>query len=391
MESRLLSTHPGQLTAMHTRLLCLLLLCSCTAHTVRIKTDVPPALQDQLKATTIAGENLPQEFKNGLLLLNQRDDPGMIYLVNAEGHIVWYHQVKGTGFKTAHLTSEKTFLCILGDKTFPTSYGNEILEIDLHGDTLLHLKKGQEDFTADVHHEVLRKGKDAIVALTSVEKIVDLSLQGGSEQDTVKSDGIVVLDRKGHRRWQWSVFDALEPTADTAILRERHDWMHANSLSFDKDSNYLISFYNNGQIWKINAQSGKVMWKFGKGGDFAIPDSAAFDMGHAVHINADNDLMLFDNGVSRQQSQTLAFKLHESSRQAAVTLRSVLPSYLFNERMGSAYLVGHDHVIQCCSKRNTVILTSRNGRPLWTLRTTFIPYRAEFITASQLLPYIIAP
>ncbi|MBC9909279.1 aryl-sulfate sulfotransferase [Chitinophaga varians] len=375
---------------MHTRLLCLLLLfCSCTTHTIRIKMDVPPALQDQLKASVVPGESLPAGFQKGLLLLNQRDDPGMICLVNAAGRIVWYHQVKGTGFKTAHLTQQQTLLCILGDKTFPTSYGNEIMEISLHGDTLLHLKKGQQDFTADVHHEVLLNSRDEIVALTNVEKIVDLSLQGGSEKDTVKSDGIVVFDRKGNRHWQWSVFDVLEPTADTAILRTRHDWMHANSLSFDKDSNYLISFYNNGQVWKINAQSGKVMWKFGKGGDFAIPDSAAFDMGHSVHINAEHELMLFDNGVSRQRSQTLAFRLNDSTQQATVAIRSVLPPYLFNERMGSAYLVDHEHILQCCSKRNTVILTTRDGHPLWTLRTTFIPYRAEFISPSQLLPYVI--
>ncbi|QJB32060.1 aryl-sulfate sulfotransferase [Chitinophaga oryzae] len=390
MESLMLSTLPNQLTAMHIRLLCLLLFCSCTARTIHINMDVPPALQDQLKATTMAGETLPADFRNGFLLLNRRDDPGMIYLVNAGGRIVWYHQVQGTGFKTAHLTAQQTFLCILGDKTFPTSYGDEILEIGLQGDTVLHLKKGQRDFLDDVHHEVLRKGADEIVALTSVQKIVDLSLQGGGEQDTVKSDGIVVYDREGRRRWQWSVFDALEPTADTAILRTRHDWMHANSLSFDKDSNYLVSFYNNGQIWKVNAQSGKVMWKFGSGGDFAIPDSAAFDMGHAVHINTGNELMLFDNGVSRQQSQTLAFRLNDSTRQAILTMKTVLPPYLFNERMGSAYLAGHDHVVQCCSKRNTVILTTRNGHPLWTLRTTFIPYRAEFIAPSQLLPYVIA-
>lgn len=376
---------------MHTRLFCLLLLfCSCTARTIHLKMDVPSALQDQLKATSAPGDSLPETFRKGYLLLNQRDDPGMIYLVNAHGRIVWYHQVKGTGFKTAHLTGQQTFLCILGDKTMPTSYGNEILEIGLNGDTLLHLKKGQQDFTSDVHHEVLRRGANEIVALTSVERIIDLSLQGGSEQDTVKSDGIVVFDRQGRRRWQWTVFDALEPTADTAILRTRHDWMHANSLSFDKDSNYLISFYNNGQIWKLNAQTGKVMWKFGKGGDFSIPDSAAFDMGHAVHINADNDLMLFDNGVSRQQSQALAFHLNDSTRQATVTLRSVLPAFLFNERMGSAYLAGHDHIVQCCSRRNTVVLTTRDGYPLWTLRTTFIPYRAEFISASALLPYVIA-
>jgi len=50
----------------------------------------------------------------------------------------------------------------------------------------------------------------------------------------------------------------------------------AGSLNFDKDSNYIISFYNNGQIWKVDAHTGKVIWKFGKGGTIAMPAECDF-------------------------------------------------------------------------------------------------------------------
>lgn len=258
------------------------------------------------------------------------------------------------------------------------------MELSMTGDTLLHLQKGQADFTTNVHHEVLLAPDNHIVMLATVERTFDLTAAGGTAHDTVRSDGILVLDRKGHKVWEWSVFDALEPATDKEILHTRMDWMHANSLSYDKDGNYLISFYNNGQIWKLDAHTGKVIWKFGKNGDFHFPDSAAFDMGHAVHINAENDLMLFHNGVSRQQSQTLAFHLDEGNRTAAVSIRSPLPAYLFNDRMGSAYLVDHNSILQCSSKRNTVLLTNRQGHPLWRLRCSFIPYRAEFIPKEKL-------
>jgi len=361
----------------------LLLVCGA-CHMQRPRAPLPYWLQEAFSTDSMQPGKIPARFKDGYILLSQRDEPGVLYLLNGKGKVVWYHQVRGTGFKTAHFTDRKTILCILGSKNYATSYGNQIMEVSLNGDTLLHLIKGDGDFTANAHHEVLLNHDNNIVLLSTVERTFDLSSLGGSTKDTVRSDGILVLDRKGHKLWEWTVFDALDPLADKDIMTSRMDWMHANSLSYDKDGNYLISFYNNGQIWKLDARTGKVIWKFGRNGDFHFPDSAAFDMGHSVHINSENDLMLFDNGVSRQQSQTLAFHLDEAAKTAAVSIRSPIPAYLFNDRMGSAYLVDHQTILQCCSKRNTVLLTDKQGTPLWRLRCNFIPYRAEFIPKEQL-------
>ncbi|MGE7777168.1 aryl-sulfate sulfotransferase [Chitinophaga sp. NPDC101104] len=363
---------------------CLIGLLFCLACQQRKKVDVPSWAQDGFLLDTAQMQGAPEIFRSGYVLLSQRDEPGALYLLDAKGKVVWFHGVKGTGFKTAHFTENKTFLCILGSKEYATSYGDQVLEVSLRGDTLLHLQKGQGDFTSNAHHEVLLAPGDNIVLLNTVERTFDLRAKGGGVADTVKSDGILVLDRKGRKVWEWTVFDALDPLGDTGIVGTRNDWMHANSLSFDRDGNYLISFYNNGQIWKLDAKTGAVIWKFGRGGDFPIPDSAAFDMGHAVHRNEQGELMLFDNGVSSTRSQTLAFRIDESARTATTVIRAPLPAYLFNDRMGSAYLVGRDHILQCSSKKNTVMLTDKLGTPRWHLRCAFIPYRAEFIPRSAL-------
>lgn len=367
---------------------CLLWAVLCLACQQRTKVPLPSRAQEGFLLDSAHMDHVPAVFRSGYILLSRRDEPGALYLLNAQGKVVWYHEVKGTGFKTAHFTDKRTFLCILGSKEYATSYGNQVLEVSLEGDTLLHLQKGQGDFTANAHHEVLLSQDDNIVMLSTVERTIDLRAKGGGMADTVKSDGILVLDRKGKKVWEWTVFDALDPLDDSLILDTRKDWMHANSLSFDKDGHYLISFYNNGQIWKLDARTGAVIWKFGREGDFSFPDSAAFDMGHAVHRNESGDLMLFDNGVSKEQSQTLTFQLNESARTATPVIRSPIPAYLFNDRMGSAYLAGPQHILQCSSKKNTVLLTNLQGVPLWSLRCAFIPYRAEFIPKSALPDFI---
>jgi hypothetical protein len=60
----------------------------------------------------------------------------------------------------------------------------------------------------------------------------------------VHGDGIIVLDRNGRTKWKWTTFDVLDPLKDTDIIKNKNDWMHANSISFDRDRNYLISFLN---------------------------------------------------------------------------------------------------------------------------------------------------
>ena len=273
----------------------------------------------------------------------------------------------------------------MGTKEYETGYGNAILELSLTGDTLLYLKKGTADFQQTIHHEIIRNSKNEIVTICVEEKILDLRSKGGSEKDTVRGDGILVLDRQGHKKWKWTVFDALDPLKDENILKNKKDWMHANSVSLDKDGNYLISFYNNGQIWKVSAGTGRVIWKFGKGGDFEMPAWTIFDEAHAVHINQRGWLMLFDNGAKHHQSRSLAFKLNETGKKAQIMINVLIPPQLFTDRMGSCYLVSDTTLLQCISKYKTVALTNFRGNFLWELRSNrIISYRAEFISKEKL-------
>ncbi|HEY9260409.1 aryl-sulfate sulfotransferase, partial [Chitinophaga sp.] len=295
--------------------------------------DFPMWMKDVFNIVCPDSSLLPASFRTGYVMISRRDDPGVLFLLNAKGQITWYHQVSGTGFKVANFTQNNTLLSLLGGPAYETSYGDEILELSLTGDTLADLKKGR-DFAPTIHHEILLNAKNEFVTLCVEERIIDLSSKGGSKTDTVRGDGILVLDRHGKEVWKWTVFDALNPLENNNILQEKKDWMHANCVTFDKDGNYLISFYNNGQIWKIDARTGKRLWTFGKGGDFDMPATSLFDQAHAVHINEHGDLMFFDNGVSKKKSRTLAFTLAENEKQAHVVIDTKLPPENYNERMG---------------------------------------------------------
>lgn len=360
-----------------------------TSSTYSFKSPgLPVWLQDQFKTSSTHPQQLPLEFKNGLMLLSKRETPGIAYIIDYNGNLRWYHMIDGTGFKVSHFTKEKTILSILGKNDEPTSYGSEILEINLLGDTLLHLKKGQEDFTHTIHHEILKNNNNEILTLFVDQRVMDLTFIGGNKKDTVNGDGILIMDKNGKKIWQWSVFDVMDPFKDPHLLKTKKDWMHANSLNFDKDSNYIISFYNNGQIWKIDAHSGKVIWKFGKGGTMAMPADCNFSQAHAVHINPYGNLMFFDNGVEKKQSEVYAVKLDEEKKTSELNLHFKLPVKIYNERMGSAYMINDTAILCCCSKRHVTVLANRKGVLLWTLQTAIPPYRVEFLKNELVAPYL---
>ncbi|QEC80632.1 hypothetical protein FSB76_29340 [Mucilaginibacter ginsenosidivorax] len=350
--------------------------------------QLPLFLQDQFKAKTAEKTTLPAEFNDGLMLINKRYAPGIAYLVDSWGNIRWYHMIDRVGFKVINFTKDNTLLSILGRNDEPTSYGSEILEINLLGDTLLHLKKGQGDFKQTIHHEILKNDKGQIVTLFVDQKIMDLTCIGGAQKDTVNGDGIMVMDTKGKQLYKWSVFDVLDPLKDKKLLKTKKDWMHANSLNYDTDGNYLMSFYNNGQIWKIDAKTGKVIYKFGKGGDIAMPAECNFTQAHAAHINAKGELMFFDNGVEKHQSGVFAMKIDEQSKTSKIDTHFLLPKQIFNGRMGSAYLVNDTTTLVCCSKRHIIVLTNNKGVLQWTMETSVPTYRAGFIKYKQLDPYL---
>ena len=340
--------------------------------------ELPLGLQEMIMPAE-RQETLPARFTKGYTLMARRDLPGQMYMVDAKGNMIWYHTIKGAGFKVAHFTKASTLLSIVAPPSYPTSYGDEILETSLAGDTLFHLKKGEKGLDKTIHHEVFYNTNHQLVTLTLEKKVFDLSKPGGTKTDTITGDGILVLDDKGNKVWQWSVFDVVDPRTDPDILKNKADWLHANGLSIDSDGHYLLSFYLSGQVWKINAKSGKLLWKLGRGGDFAFPNGGEFYESHAVHRTANNQLMLFENGTNKKQSRVVAYTLNEAGRTAVVNLSIDLPLNLYSERMGSAYRVDDASLLVCSSQAHAVSLLDTSGKVLWRVQTGFIPYRAEFI------------
>ncbi|MFT4205101.1 MAG: aryl-sulfate sulfotransferase [Chitinophagaceae bacterium] len=337
-----------------------------------------------VKVNKSDSNKLPIGFKNGLILLNGRDVPGMVYMVDYTGSVKWYHRFSKTGVKVVKLTPENTLLSILGTSQFKTSYGNQIVEIDLAGDTMLNLHSGVGDFNnIIVHHDLIKTNDGNIAVLVSENKTFDLSKAGGKLIDTLNVDGINIYDKNGSLKWKWDVSNVLDPIKDKNIVAKKNDWMHANSIAIDNDGNFLISFYNIQQIWKIDRNTGRLLLKIGKDGSFSMSDSVVFDNAHDIQINRDNELTLFDNGIMHRKSRIVQYKLTKNEDSLKSYILINLPPNLHNERMGSAYQISSSDFLFCSSKKNAIGLINLNNQINWYMETTFNPYRAIFMPCYQ--------
>jgi hypothetical protein len=254
------------------------------------------------------------------------------------------------------------------------------VEYDLYGNEKFHLNLSDSDPPMEAHHEVRYDKNGDILTLIYQNKIYDLTKLGGNSEKNVLGDKIVKLDKNGKVLWEWSVFDYCDPLQDRTILRSASDWSHANSLAIDTDGNYLISFRNFNQVWKINAHNGEIIWKLGKGGDIKLAKGEFFSGQHAFHVNTDGNYMVFDNGRENRRTRVLTYSIEEKSKIGSVGLKIDLPEDLYCDKMGSAYMMSNENILICAPRTNSIVVIDKNGIIKAHANVGIPdPYRAEYV------------
>jgi arylsulfate sulfotransferase len=241
----------------------------------------------------------------GYILLKPFFNPGALLFLDQQANIVWYHLYDSAVVRPFDFTPDGNILSLTDSSI--------IEEISL--DHKLLRRIDTRDHGIDkLHHELFKTSEQSYIGLTYTERIFNLTGRGGSPADTVHGDGMVVMDSTGRKIWEWDIFDFSDPVEDDSIYRWKHDWAHANSIARDPEGNYLVSMRNLSQVWKVNAETGDVMWKLGINGDFRIEGTEWFIRQHDAHIGPDGNLLMFDNGnAQRGYSRVLSLEVDEKN------------------------------------------------------------------------------
>jgi hypothetical protein len=115
----------------------------------------------------------------------------------------------------------------------------------------------------------------------------------------------------GEQIWNWRICEHYTPTLSY------HNWSHVNTIEpFPGERAILVSPRDQDVLLKVNRDTDNIEWVLGWGGDFAMEQEAYFVRQHAPMILENGDILMFDNGLSKKESNKTdeGHKVREYSR-----------------------------------------------------------------------------
>jgi len=312
-----------------------------------------------------------------LMDLNHAGAPFTAVMFDMEGYPVWYHVMEGTkvvGGLDAQLTWRDTVL--LGGSL---SAGDRPVEVALDGSELWvgPEQLGEDDDEYMHHHfELLESGN-----YLTLEKVF---------VDGVRGDVIREMTPDLSSAWSWNTFDWLDPNWDTS------DWTHSNWVQISDDGFVYLSVREESAIYKIDYDTGEILWRLGEGGDFQLEAGAWFQQQHAPSVLEGGNILVYDNLGDNRIARAVEYALDEQ----AMTAEQVWvyggdsDEGWISEYWGDADRLpnGNTLITAGANKLNTIFEVTSGGDIVWQLEhrtvdgVTNTMYRAERVTPPLIEP-----
>jgi len=170
-------------------------------------------------------------------------------------------------------------------------------------------------------HDLNAEPDGAYWIMCDETRLMDLSALGGVVNAQVTGTVVQHVSAAGNLLFQWSPFDHFEITdLDPADRTGTSvNWTHGNALDLDADGNLLVSLRSLGEITKIDARTGAVIWRMGGlRNQFTFLDTPmpAFSRQHSARVVGPGSLLLLDNVGDPVESRAEHYTVEEATRTA---------------------------------------------------------------------------
>ena len=202
-------------------------------------------------------------------------------------------------------------------------------------------------YAADGHDIVMLPNGNVLV-LGYYRTIMDLSqaVPGGYPNATVLGAVLQELDAQRNVIWQWRAWDhfSFDPAYFLGGTNATINTWHVNAIDLDHDGNVLASDFTGGVIFKINRQTGEVMWCIGGLlNQFTFSNEVASEAvnhfsGHCIRRLANGNVMMLCNGNAALQRSTkiYEYQLDEVNKVATLIWSYTPASPIYTPITGSA-------------------------------------------------------
>jgi hypothetical protein len=208
-------------------------------------------------------------------------------------------------------------------------------------------------FRGDLH-EFLISPQDTALLTAYAPARADLSPIGGPQHGTVWDSVAQEVDiETGKVLFEWHSLEHVgveesyvERPEDPAHLY--YDYFHINSIDVDHDDNLLISARNTCTVYKVERDSGEVLWRLGgKKSDFEMGPGTRSAWQHDARRHEDGTITVFDNGAHpklHDESRGIVIELDEEKMSATLLQEYTSPEKLLTTSQGNVQLLSNANV-----------------------------------------------
>jgi hypothetical protein len=227
-------------------------------------------------------------------------------------------------------------------------------------------------------HEFRLTDRDTALLTSYVVTHADLREVGGSANGSIQDAIFQEIDvATGRVLLEWHSLDHIPIGESYWPLSDNWDYVHLNSVAVDLDQNLLVSSRNTHTIYKIDRQTGEIIWRMGgQRSNFAIATDAAFAWQHDARRQPDGSITVFDNGD--RFSRALALEVDERRRIVTLTHAYTHPDKLFADSQGSVQVLPNGNVFVGWGAQPYVSEFASDGTLVFDARlgAGYISYRA---------------
>jgi hypothetical protein len=335
-----------------------------TAHsdTLAFTTEALPDLIQRISVTT-TGAGGP-----GLTLTSVQVGGNTVVALafDSAGILRWYRQFDGAEPVSGDFKQQPNGnLTLYRGLSFGSQkVAGEYIEFTPAGDSVRSITVAPPRYLDN--HELLvttTGGEERLHFFTYDHRSTDLSPAGIPTTTLLAGHQLLRLRPDGSQEFEWNAWDHvgidewIEPPKPDPASPGEPDYDHPNSLGFDLDGNYIVSFRHLGQVMKIDAHTGAIIWRLGGAKNqftFVNDPLGGFSAQHSARILPDGKLMVYDNGTrhSPPESRAVVYALDLERKTATMMweFRHVPPIY--------TPFVG---LVQRLSNGNTVIAFAQSG------------------------------
>ena len=268
-------------------------------------------------------------------------------IVDDLGQLVWFSKDRyATDFKVQRYRGEPVLTWWQGKVVAGHGVGEYVI-FDSSYREITRVQAGS-GHQGDLH-EFSITPQDTALLTSYVATPTDLSPIGGPEEGMAWGGITQELDIETKKvLFEWR---SLEHVGVEESYREEPpqdpdtpiDYFHINSIDIDFDGNFLISAKGTSAVYKVDRESGEIMWRLGgKKSDFEMGEGTRTAFQHDVRRQSDGTITIFDNGAPPQvheQSRGIVVDLDMNSMSATLVREFTHPKKLLSTSQGNVQVL----------------------------------------------------